>query len=70
MPLLLAPENETLTVLTVRGDDKVRKHLESLGIVPEGKIIVLSQENGGVIVKINDTRLALDHNIARDILVK
>lgn len=70
MPIFLAPTGELLTIAMVRGDDKVRKHLESLGIVPEGQIMVLNQENGGVIVKVNDTRLALDHNIARGILVK
>ena len=66
MPLLLAPENETLTVLTVKG----RKKRERRGRGQEGKIRVGAQENEGGIGKSNDTRLALDHNIARGILVK
>lgn len=70
MPLLLAPTEEELTILAIHGDDRVRRHLESLGIVADGKIALLSQEKSGVIVKVNDTRLALDYNIARSILIK
>lgn len=70
MPLLLAPTNETLIIEAIKGDDKVKKHLSSLGIVKDGKIIIMSQEKGGVIVKVNDTRLALDYNIAKNILVR
>lgn len=69
MPLLIAPENETLTIERVTGDDKVRKHLESLGIVTDGKILIMSHENSGLIVRVNEMRLALDYKIASNIFV-
>lgn len=69
MPLLIAPENETLTIERVTGDDKVRKHLESLGIVTEGKILIMAHENSGLIVRVNEMRLALDYKISSSIFV-
>lgn len=70
MPLLLAPMNQELTIQAVNGDEKVKKHLESLGIVKDAKILILSQEKGGIIVKINNSRLALDSKIASSIFIR
>lgn len=64
MPLILAPIGQPTQVIHVSGDDKLRKHLESLGIVKEKEITVLSQEKNGIIIKVNDSRLALDKNVA------
>lgn len=69
MPLLIAPMEKELVVENVTGDDKVRKHLESLGIVRETSITLLSQEKTGVIVRIKDSRIALGYDIARNIFV-
>ncbi len=70
MPLLLAPIGQDLTIQIINGDEKVKKHLESLGIVKDAKISIISQEKGGVIVKINNSRLALDYKIASSILIR
>lgn len=69
MPLSIAPLNIELIIKKVSGDNKVRKHLESLGIVAERKITVLGQTSQGLIVLVNDMRLALDNNIASSIQV-
>lgn len=69
MPLFIAPKNETLKVLRVSGDEKIKNHLASLGIVEEGTLTVLSAQASGVIVKVKESRLALDNDIASRILV-
>jgi ferrous iron transport protein A len=69
MPISIAPVGKDLIVRKVSGNDKIRKHLESLGIVKDRTIRVLEQTNKGLIVLVNDMRLALDNNIAMMIQV-
>ncbi len=69
MPLIIAPLNQELTVIKILADDKVKKHLESLGITINSKITLLNQSNGSVICKVKEGRLALDKNIAVKIVV-
>jgi len=70
MPLLIAPTNTPLTVRRISGEDRIRKHLESLGIVEGHSLEVLSSTSRGVVVRVNEERLALDHDIARSITVE
>ncbi len=69
MPIMLAPINEEVRVIKILANEKVKKHLESLGILVNAKLVVLSSVNGGVVVVIKNGRLALDHDIASKILV-
>ena len=70
MPIMIAPLNQELTVIRITGGDKARKHLRELGIVPQMKITLLSQEASGVILRVGESRLAIDKDIARAILVE
>ena len=69
MPIGLAPLNVEMRVVRVLVDDKTKKHLESLGILTNSLITVISSVNGGVVVAVKDGRLALDRSIASKILV-
>ena len=69
MPIALAPINQELRVVRVLADDKTKKHLESLGILVNSSLIVVSSVNGGVVVAVKEGRLALDRSIASKILV-
>lgn len=69
MPLALAPVGVMLKIVRVLLDEKTKKHLESLGIILNGQIEVISNGNDGVVVLVKETRLALDKNIASKILV-
>ncbi len=69
MPLVIAPQNVELTIIKILVEDKDKKHFESLGISINQKITVLSNNNGSVILKIKEGRLALDRNIATKIIV-
>ena len=69
MPIGLAPLNVEMKVVRVLTDDKTKKHLESLGILVNSFVTVISSANGGVVIAVKEGRLALDRSIASKILV-
>lgn len=69
MPIALAPINTEMKVVRVLTDEKTKKHLESLGILTNSSITVISSVNGGVVIAVKEGRLALDRSIASKILV-
>lgn len=69
MPLIIAPSGKEFAIVRIGGDERVRKHLESLGLTIEERITVLSSKGNGVIIKVKESRLALDPDIAASIFV-
>lgn len=69
MPIALAPVNTEMKVVKVLTDEKTKKHLESLGILVNSSIKIISSINGGVVVAVKEGRLALDRTVASKILV-
>ena len=69
MPIGLAPLNTEMKVVKILVDDKTKKHLESLGILINSNITIISSVNGGVVIAVKEGRLALDRSIASKILV-
>lgn len=70
MPLILAPENTELRIVKVMiSDEKTKRHLENLGILINSNIIILSRQNGDIIVKVKDGRLAINKETAEKIHV-
>ena len=70
MPIVMAPVNTPVTVIKILTEDKVKKHLENLGITIGSTVTVLSEEGGSVILLVKEGRLALDKNLATKILVR
>ncbi len=69
MPLIIAPMNVDLKIKKVIVDDKLKKHLQSLGITIDSEIKVIDNVNGNLIIVVKGVRLALDKGIAGKILV-
>lgn len=69
MPLIIAPLDKELRIIKILADEKIKKHLESLGITINSVITILQQNGGNVICKVKEGRLALDRDIATKILV-
>lgn len=69
MVLTQVQTNGKYVIHAVRGDSSVRLHLEGMGFVPGTKLSVLSRVGQGVIVKVRDSKVALDANLAQCILV-
>ena len=69
MPIVMAPVNRELKIVKIIADEKVKKHLENLGVMINGEITVLSSSGGTVVCKIKDGRIALDGNLSTKIFV-
>ncbi|MBO4870223.1 MAG: ferrous iron transport protein A [Clostridia bacterium] len=69
LPLNLADEGEELIIKKVGGSAEVKKHLEDLGFTVGGAVYVLSRLGGNVIVKMKESRLAINEDMARKIMV-
>ena len=69
MPLNIAPKKQLLTVMKVNTDERLKKHLESLGITINSKLEILSVSSGNLILRVKEGRLALDKVLGSKILV-
>ena len=69
IPLSLAEPGKEQVIKRVGGCAEVRQHLENLGFVVGGTVTVLSVLKGNVIVKAQESRIAIDDGLARKIMV-
>ena len=69
MPLTMAGIGETNIIRRVGGNEETRRFLENLGIVAGAEVTGLSASGGNVIVNIKDSRIAVNADMARHIMV-
>lgn len=69
MPLTMVRCGETTTVKQIHGKDDARRFLESLGFVEGGKVTVISEMCGNLIVNVKETRIALSKTMANKIMI-
>ena len=69
LPLCLADPGEELMIKKVGGSAEIKKHLEDLGLTVGGNVTVVNKLGENVIVKIKDSRLAINEDMARKIMV-
>ena len=69
IPLIFAGENDLNTIKKVSGNPAVRKHLEDLGFVAGGDVMIVSRIGGNVIVRVKDARVAVSEELARRIMI-
>ena len=69
MPLTMASIGETNTICKVGGNEETQRFLENLGFVAGAEITVVSAIGGNVIVNIKDSRVAINQDMARHIMV-
>ena len=69
MPLTLASTGEENVILKISGNKAVKKHLEDLGFVAGGTVMIVATIAGNLIVNVKDSRVALSQEIARHIMV-
>ena len=69
MPLTLAGIGEKNVIGRVGGNEDTRRFLGNLGIINGAEITVISAIGGNVIVNVKDSRVALNEDMARHILV-
>lgn len=69
-PLAVAREGESVRVTSVRGNDAMQKHLQSLGFVPGAEVQLVTQSGGQVIVLVKGARLGLNRETSRNVFVE
>lgn len=62
-------EGEENVIRRIGGKEEVRRFLEKLGFVVGGKVTVVSEMNGNIIVNVKDSRVAIGKDMANKIMV-
>ena len=69
MPLTFADVGQAQIIKRIGGSPEVKKHLEDLGFTVGGEVSVVSSLGGNVIVKVKESRVAINDELARRIMV-
>ncbi|MCH5166012.1 MAG: ferrous iron transport protein A [Clostridiales bacterium] len=69
MSLSQASAGESMLVIRVAADAKTRRHLENLGIMTGAELTPLSFSEGNMIVRVHDSRIAINSDVAQNIIV-
>ena len=69
MPLTMAPVGQASKIQRVGGNDETKRFLANLGVVVGSEVTVISAIGGNVIVNIKDSRVAINQDMARHIMV-
>ncbi len=69
IPLNFAQIGKECVIKKIGGSPEVRKHLENLGFSIGGNATVINTIEGNVIVKVKESRVALDSRIANKIMI-
>lgn len=69
MPLTLATVGEETIIRRIGGKPEVKKHLENLGFVVGGRVTVVTENAGNLIVNVKEARVAVSREMAQKIFV-
>ena len=69
MPRTMAPVGQASKIQRVGGNDETKRFLANLGFVVGSEVTVISAIGGNVIVNIKDSRVAINQDMARHIMV-
>ena len=69
MPLTLVPIGEENIIRKVGGNPETKKHLEDMGFVAGGTIVVVSEIGGNLIVNVKESRVAISGEMAGKIMI-
>ena len=69
MTLTMATMGEVNKIVKVGGNEETRRFLENLGFVAGTEITVVSSIGGNLIVNVKDSRIAVNEDMARHIVI-
>lgn len=69
MPLTMANIGEMLTIRKVGGKQDIKLFLESLGFTSGAAVMVVSKNQGNLITKIKESRVAISQEMANKIMI-
>ena len=68
IPLTMAKPGETVTIRKITGKDEIRQHLAELGFVVDSDVTIVNEISGKLILRMKDSRIALDRTMANRIM--
>ena len=69
IPLVLADAGNEQVIKKIGGSDEVKHHLENLGFTVGATVTVVNSLAGNIIVKVKESRIAINEEMARKIMV-
>ncbi len=69
MPLTFASPGEQNIIKKIGGKPEVKKHLENLGFVVGGNVILINNLDGNIIVNVKESRVAISGEMAQKIFI-
>ena len=69
IPLSVLSDGNEGIIKKIGGKPEVRKHLENIGFVVGDRVNVITEQNGNIIVKVKETRVAVSKEMAMKIYV-
>ncbi len=69
MPIYMGDNGSSYTIQKLTGSGEVKAHLNSMGFNPGTEVRLVSKLSGNVILAVKDTRVAINAEEARHILV-
>ena len=69
MPLILANVGEENVIKKIGGSPEVKQHLENLGFVVGGSVIIVNTMGGNLFVNVKETRVAVSREMAQKIMI-
>ncbi|MBQ7203821.1 MAG: ferrous iron transport protein A [Eubacterium sp.] len=69
IPLSVLGDGNDGVIKRISGKPEVKKHLENLGFIVGDTVSVISEQNGNIIVKVKEARIAISKEMAMKIYV-
>jgi ferrous iron transport protein A len=69
IPLVFADAQVEQVIKKIGGSDEVKRHLANLGFTVGGTVTVVNSLSGNLIVKVKESRVAVNEEMARRIMV-
>ena len=69
IPLIIANRDTVQIIKKIGGNDQTRRHLADLGFTPGASVTVINSLGGNLIVKIKESRVAINQELAKKIMV-
>jgi ferrous iron transport protein A len=70
MMMTMARAGEPIVIDRIIGQEKVISYLQSLGFVENQNVKIVSEIGGNMIIQVKESRIALDRNLAKKIIVR
>ena len=69
IPLIFATPGEEQVIKKIGGNEEVKRHLENLGFTVGSTVTIINTLAGSVIVKVKESRVAINEDMARKIMI-